>query len=42
MLRGVIIDDGAPRSYSAWNLPPTVSFDHLTQLPNADLLGGLY
>jgi hypothetical protein len=30
MLRGVIIDDGDPRSYFVWNLPPTVSFDHLT------------
>jgi hypothetical protein len=29
MLRGAIVNDGAPRSYSAWNLPPPVSFDHL-------------
>lgn len=29
MLRGVIVNDGAPWAYSAWNLPPTVSFGYL-------------
>jgi hypothetical protein len=29
MLRGAIVNVSAPRSYSAWNLPPLVSFDHL-------------
>jgi hypothetical protein len=30
MLRGDLVNDGAPQSYSTWNLPPTISFDHLT------------
>jgi hypothetical protein len=25
MFRSVVVNDGAPRSYSAWNLPPVVS-----------------
>lgn len=29
MLRGAIVNDGAPQSYSAWNLPPPVSLDCL-------------
>jgi hypothetical protein len=29
MLRGVVVSAGAPRSYSSWNLPPPVSYDHL-------------
>lgn len=30
MLRGAIVNDGAPRSYYAWNLPLAMSFDYLT------------
>jgi hypothetical protein len=29
MLRCAIVNVGAPRSYSNWNLSPLVSFDHL-------------
>jgi hypothetical protein len=29
MLRGVVANVGAPRSYSAWNLPRVVSFNYL-------------
>jgi hypothetical protein len=28
MLRGAIVNASAPRSYSAWNLPPLLSSDH--------------
>jgi hypothetical protein len=30
MLRGVVVNAGAPQSYSAWNLPPLVSYDYLS------------
>jgi hypothetical protein len=35
MLRGAIVNDGAPQSYSVWNLPPVVSSDHLISLFDA-------
>jgi hypothetical protein len=35
MLRGVIVNAGAPRSYSAWNLPPLLSYDHLISYSTA-------
>jgi hypothetical protein len=35
MLRGVVANVGAPRSYSSWNLPPVISFNCLYfVLPN--------
>jgi hypothetical protein len=30
MLRGVVVNASAPHSYSAWNLPPVVSYDCLS------------
>jgi hypothetical protein len=27
MLRGSIVNDGDPRVYSAWSLPPAISYD---------------
>lgn len=27
MLRGAIVNDGDPRAYSAWSLPPAISYD---------------
>jgi hypothetical protein len=41
MLRCAIINDGAPQSYSTWNLPAFISFDHLTfhcQLPSYSMI----
>jgi hypothetical protein len=35
MLRGTIVNAGAPQSYSVWNLPPVVSSDHLISLFDA-------
>jgi hypothetical protein len=32
MLRGVVVNVGAPSSYSAWNIPPVVSYDCLDSI----------
>jgi hypothetical protein len=43
MSTGVIVNYGAPGAYSAWSLPPTVSFDYLTlNLLDVGLFSDLY
>jgi hypothetical protein len=35
MLRGVVVNVGAPRSYSTWNISPLVGYDHLISYSTA-------